>query len=89
MSKLDKEAILAELREGGQVDLCLSNGLVRSSKDCIGNPQEDGSLIVQVWHSISDCWETFSEKAFIEVLDGKRTFWDGDLTEEEEDDDDN
>jgi hypothetical protein len=76
---------MKKLRNGEQVDLCLSSGAVRSSKDCIGNPQEDGTLIVTVWHAISDHWETFSEKAFLDVLKGKRTFWDGDLTEPYED----
>jgi hypothetical protein len=78
---------MRKLRNGEQLDLCLSNGAVRSSKTCTGNPQEDGTLIVEVWHSISDHFETFSEPAFKEVLLGDRSFWDGDMTEPNDDED--
>jgi hypothetical protein len=84
MTSEEIEEIIGRLKNGEQVDLALHGNGVRSSKDCIGNPQPDGTLIVTVWHAISDAWSTFTEEGFRAVLAGDRSVWDGDIPEDEE-----
>jgi hypothetical protein len=85
MTSEEIEDIIGKLKNGEQVDLALGGNGVRSSKDCIGNPQEDGTLIVSVWHSISDAWSTFTEEGFRAVLRGESSVWDGDIPEDDDD----
>lgn len=80
--------IMGKLREGHNVDLSLYNGILRSSKEAMMcyTDQNATEGYISVYHGISDCFEDFSEKAFIAVLKGERDIWDGDLTEPAEED---
>lgn len=71
---------LEYLKAGNVLDMSLSNGAIRSSKEAQAY-EEDGQWYYWVLHLIDDSETTFTESAFIEVLKGKRDIWDGNIEE--------
>lgn len=78
---------LAALKAGEYVDVSLSNGVVRSSKEVFAvwtDQTADEPYCYTVFHGIDGTTTDFTLKGIIEVFEGKRSAWDGDLIEEDE-----
>ncbi len=67
---------LQQLEEAGYLDYCLSNGLIRSSKDITA--LDDGTF--SVFHCIDGSYGVFSRRAMEQVFKGKRSIWDSDIS---------
>ena len=74
----DAERRVIQIEIDGYGDASLSNGLVRSSKEVTA--YEDGTF--GVWHGIDDTYTYFTRAGLLDVFNGKRDIWDGDIDEE-------
>lgn len=75
MTEQEVEEFLNSEPDGRQIDISLSNGLVRSSKDMV----KHNDNLFSVMHYISDIETWFTREAAREVLLGTRDPWEGDL----------
>lgn len=81
-TRQEAEALLATMDDRGvQLDVSLSNGFIRSSKDMWKNDDD----LYTVWHSIDDTFVHFTREQAIEVLMGVRSPWEGEVQEDEDD----
>lgn len=73
--KPETQQTLEALDAGGQADHSLYAGILRSSKTI---EKHDDDFYV-VTHEINFCQSYFSRDGIIEMLEGERDIWDGDL----------
>lgn len=81
------EEKLELLKAGHNVDVSLSNGILRSSKEIYAwwtDQTSEEPHGYSIFHGIDGTITNFTKKGIVEVLTGKRDVWDGDMPENEE-----
>ena len=73
-------AKLERLDNGFPVDATLSNGVLRSSKEIYRVTDEHGENVqYHCYHGIDGTITCFTRDGIIEVFEGKRDIWEGDI----------
>jgi len=74
---LNTKDAMRRLDSGLMIDFCLSNGILRSSKSIL--KASDDHFII--FHDIDGSEVNFTRAGLLEVLNGKRSPWEGDREE--------
>lgn len=79
-NKVQAQMKMDTLRRGYHVDVSYQNGVLRSSKEMYQVFDLEHLEHFCVWHGIDNTEQYFTKSAALEVLEGTRDAWDGDIT---------